>query len=307
MKREQARKACNPDPTWYVIIEKNRNERRESSMTQSSDQLYHYRLTRQAYLRTCRLAWLMLSGFLLCVLLGISGGLLLLPTYSHEFTLYLKWQDALVGCSWCVALVSIGGCILVLRFLYALRQGYQGPTITLEGKQKLSGRDLSPKNFVSIFWLVATTFSCFVVMLIGLIPTVLIGWTMHLSNPVLLVFATGVAILLSLAGLIVAVPFGAFFLIGLMGGVSFCKRMGAMQTYVLNRQTTLRINGFVLAIIQPDNPESLFDLQLLETRDQRQLLTLLRERWAEEAEQAWNPGLGDEIEAALRRSAYSVL
>lgn len=284
-----------------------RNEGQVNIMTQSSKQIYHYRLTRQSYQRTSWLAWLLLSGFLCCIVLGITGGVLLLPTYSHAFTLYLKWQDALVACSWCVALVSLGGCILVLRFLYALRQGYQGPMLTLEDKQQLSGRDLSPKNFTSIFWAVATTFSCFVVMLIGLIPAVLIGWTLHLNNPVLLVFATGAAFLLSLAGLILAVPFGAFFLIGLVGGVSFCRRMGAMQTYVLNSQTTLRINGFVLAIIQPDKPESLFDLQLLEPQDQRQLLTLLRERWVEEAERTWNPTLGDEIEAALRRTEYSLL
>jgi hypothetical protein len=75
---------------------------------------------------------------------------------------------------------------------------------------------------------------------------------------------------------------------------------------VLNSHITLRINGFVLAIIQPDRPESLFDLQLLAPQDQRQLLTLLRERWAEEAEHTWNPTLGDEIEAALRRSADSI-
>lgn len=275
-------------------------------MTQSGNQIYHYRLTRQSYQRTSKLAWLMLSGFLLCVLLGITGGILLWPTYTHEFTFYLKWQDALVGGSWCVALVSLGGCVLVLRFLHALHRGYQGPMLTLEGKDKLSGRDLSPKNFTSIFWLVATTFSCFVVMLIGLVPAVLIGWTLHLSNPVLLVFATGAAFLLSLGGLVVSVPFGAFFLIGFMGGISFCRKMGARQTYILSSQTTLRINGFVLAIIQPDNPESLFDLQLLTPQDQRQLLTLLRERWSEESEPSWNPTLGDEIEAALRRTASSV-
>lgn len=274
-------------------------------MGQSSDQVYHYRLTRQSYLSTCRRAWLMCLGFLLCILLGSAGAILLWPTYTHEFTLYLKWQDALVACSWCITLVSLGGCILVLRFLHALRRGYQGPMLTLEGRHKLSGRDLSPKNFVSIFWLVTTTFCCFVVMLIGLIPAVLIGWTLHLSNPVLLVFATGAAFVLSLGGLLVSLPFGAFFLIGLMGGASFCRKMGAMQTYVLNRQTTLRINGFVLAIIQPDNPESLFDLQLLAPQDQRQLLTVLRERWAEESERSWNPTLGDEIEAALRRNALS--
>ncbi|HEX7737866.1 MAG TPA: hypothetical protein VF458_23660, partial [Ktedonobacteraceae bacterium] len=240
-------------------------------MTQSSDQIYRYNLTRQAYQRTSRLAWLMCAGFVLCLLLRLSGGILLWPRYTHEFTFYLKWQDALVAAGWVLALVSLGGCVLVLRFIHALRMGYQGPMLTLENKNKLSGRDLSPKNFTSIFWLVATTYGCFIVMLIGLIPAVLIGWTLSFPNPVLLVFATGTAFLLSLAGLVLAVPFGVFFLIGFMGGISFCRKMGAMQTYILNRQTTLRINGFVLAIIQPDNPESLFDLQLLAPQDQRQL------------------------------------
>src|SRR6266851_2192230 len=107
------------------------------NMIQSSDQINHYNLTRQSYRRASQRAWLMLGGFVLCILLGITGGILLWPTYSHAFTLYLKWQDALVGCSWCVALVSLGGCILVLRFLHALRQGYCGPMLILEGKSKL--------------------------------------------------------------------------------------------------------------------------------------------------------------------------
>src|SRR5258708_28831449 len=103
--------------------------------------------------------------------------------------------------------------------------------LILEDKSKLSGRDLSPKNFTSIFWAVASTFSCFIVMLIGLTPTVLIGWTLHFSNPVLAFFSTIAAFILSLAGLALSVPFGTFFIIGLVGGVSFCRRMGARQTY----------------------------------------------------------------------------
>ncbi|MGH2510176.1 MAG: hypothetical protein ACRDHZ_22590, partial [Ktedonobacteraceae bacterium] len=230
------------------------------------------------------------------------------PTYTHNFTLYLKWQDALVASGWCVTLVSLGGCVLVLRFLYALRQGYAAGMLMLEDGNKLSGRDLSPKNLISIFWAVATTFACFAVMLIGLAPAVLIGWTLHLSNPVLLVFSTIAAFLLSLAGLVLSLPCGAFFVIGLVGGVSFCQKMSALQAYTLNNQTSLRLDGSVLAIIYPDRPESLFDLQLLIPDDQRHLLTLLRERWVE-AERSWNPTLGDEIEEALRHAerATSVL
>lgn len=274
-------------------------------MSQTGEQSYRFHLARQAHRAIGRRAWLLLSGFLLCALLGSTGALLLWPTYSHEFTLYVKWQDALVACGWCIALVCVGGCVLVLRFLYALRRGYQGAVLTLEGKNRLSGRDLSPKNFISIFWAVATTFSCFVVMLIGLIPAVLIGWTLHLPNPVLLVFSTLAAFLLSLGGLLLAVPFGAFFLIGLIGGISFCRKMGAAQTYLLSSQTIVRVDGLSLAIIHPDKPESLFDLALLTPGDQHRLLTLLRERWVE-CERAWNPTLGEEIEAALKDSECQV-
>ncbi|HEY1349455.1 MAG TPA: hypothetical protein VGF67_07525 [Ktedonobacteraceae bacterium] len=268
-------------------------------MGQSREQSYHFHLARQAHRAIGHRAWLLLGGFLLCALLGSTGAVLLWPTYSHAFTFYVKWQDALVACGWCIALVCAGGCLLVLRFLYALRCGYQEAVLTLEGKNRLSGRDLSPKNFTSIFWAAATPFSCFVVMLIGLIPAVLIGWTLHFANPVLLVFSTLAAFLLSLGGLLLALPFGAFFLIGLIGGISFCRRMGAAQTYVLGSQTIVRIDGLSLAVIHPDKPESLFDLELLTSEDQHRLLTLLRQRWVE-SERAWNPALGEEIEAALK-------
>jgi hypothetical protein len=267
-------------------------------MLQSIKKRYQFDLARQAYRRTSGLAWLMCAAFFLCMLLFGVGSLLLWPTYTHDFTLYLKWQDALLASGWCVVLVSLGGCVLVLRFLHALRQGYKGGMLALEDGNKLSGRDLSPKNFTSIFWAVATTFSCFIVMLIGLAPAVLIGWTLHLPNLVLMVFATIAAFLLSVAGLALSLPFGAFFVIGLVGGVSFCRKMGACQTYTLNNQTIVRIDGSVLAILHPERPESLFDLQLLTPVDQKQLLTLLRERWVE-AEHPWNPTLGAEIEEAL--------
>jgi len=271
-----------------------------------SETSYQFHLAHQAYKRISRQAWLLCGVFLLCVLLGIIGGIALWPTYTHQFTLYLKWQDALVACCWCVALVSLGGCVLVLRFLHALHCGYRDAVLTLEGNDRLTGRDLSPKNFTSIFWAVATTFSCFVVMLIGLAPAVLIGWTTHFINPVLMVFSTIAAFLLSLGGLVLSVPFGVFFIIGLVGGISFCRKMGAAQTYVLTSQSILRLDGFVLAILHPDKPESLFDLQLLTPEDQHQVLIVLRERWAE-AERSWNPTLGDEIEAALKQADCSAV
>jgi hypothetical protein len=266
-------------------------------MAESTNHTQFY-LARQAYRRTSLLAWLMSGGFLLCVLFGIIASSLLWPTYTHGFTLYLKWQDAILLSFWCISLVSFGGCILMGRFLFALRGGYKDGMLAFDGKNTLSGRDLSPKNFGSIFWLVATAFGCFVVMLIGLAPIVLSGWTEHLPNPVLVFFSTIIAILLSIAGLAVSVPFGVFFIIGLVGGVSFCRKMGAQQTYHLTSQTILRLDGTVLSILHPDKPETLFDLQLLSPDDQLQVLTLLRERWVG-AEREWNPSLGDEIEAAL--------
>lgn len=267
---------------------------------------YRFDLSNQAHIRTNSLAWLLGVAFLLCALVGSVAALLLWPTYTHDFTLYLKWQDALVASSWCLTVVSLGGCILVLRFLYALHQGRTAGMLTLENGNRLSGRDLSPKNLTSIFWAVSTTFTCFATMLIGLAPAVLIGWTLHLSNLVLMVFSTFVAFLLSLAGLGLSLPCGAFFVIGLVGGVSFCRKMGASQSYTLNNQTILRIDGSVLVILHPDRPESLFDLQLLTPDDQRQLLTLLRERWVE-AKHTWNPTLGDEIEEALRNAERATI
>ena len=261
-------------------------------------------LAPQAYRRTRMLAWLLGGAFLLCALLGVVAATLLWPTYTHGFTLYLKWQDALVASSSCIALVSLGGCVLVCRFLHALRQGYLHCMLMLEDGNRLSGRDLSPKNLQSIFWAVSTTFACFVVMLIGLAPFVLIGWTLHISNLVLMVFATFAAFLLSLGGLVVSVPFGTFFLIGLVGGVSFCRRMGGLQTYTLNSHTSLRIDGSVLAVLHPERPETLFDLQMLLPADQRRLLTLLRERWLA-AERPWSPTLGDEIEQALHTAEHA--
>lgn len=267
---------------------------------------YRFDLNRRAYRRTCWLAWLLGAAFLLCAYLGSVVALWLWPTYTHGWTFYLKWQDALVASAWCVTLVALGGCVLVLRFLYALRRGYCAGMLTLEDGNKLSGRDLSPKNLISIFWAVWTTFACFAVMLIGLAPAVLIGWTLHVPYLVLRVFSTIAAFGLSLAGLGLSLPFGAFFLIGLVGGVSFCRKMGACETYILNNQTSLRLDGSVLAIIYPDRPESLFDLQLLTPNDQYHLLTLLRERWVE-AERAWNPTLGEEIEEALRQTERATI
>jgi hypothetical protein len=269
-------------------------------MIQSAADTYIYRLKRASYVRICLVAWLLIAGSLACALLCIVLGIRLLPTYTHTFTLYLKWQDALLATLWFTALLALGSSVLVLRFLYALHAGYRQCMLALKG-DTFTGRDLSPKNLSSIYWAVSTGFGCFVAALVGLVPLILIGWTLHLPHPMLVVLGTGLAIVLSLAGLVVTAIALLFVLIGFVGCISFCRKMGAPQTYRLTNQATLRIDGFVLSIIYPDQQESMFDLNLLEPEDQRHLLHLLYERWLE-AQRSWNPSLGEEIEEALREA-----
>jgi hypothetical protein len=166
-------------------------------------------------------------------------------------------------------------------------------------------RDLSPKNLASIYWMVGTALSCFLATLVGLAPDILIGWTIHLPHPALVFFGTIAAVLLSLAGLAVTLVAGSFIIIGITGSFSFSRKMGALHTYELTSQATVRIDGFVLSVIYPDEPESLFDLDLLEPEEQRLLLYMLRKHWLE-AERLWNPSLGDEIEAALEEAQQAM-
>lgn len=262
---------------------------------------YVFFLSRSSYKRTRLIAWLLivasLGAALVCAVLAVR----LWPTYLHIFTPYLKWQDALLATLLYITLLLLAGIILVGRFLYALRAGYRQGMFILEGGSSLTVRDLSPKNLSSIYWAVGTALSCFIAALVGLVPEILIGWTLHLPNPALVVLCTAAAIALSLAGLAVTLVAASFVLIGWIGCVSFCRKMGAPQTYQLSSQTTLRIDGFVLTIMHPDQQESLFDLNLLDAEDQRHLLFLLRERWLD-AERPWNPRLGEEIKAALEEA-----
>jgi len=269
-------------------------------MMQPAQEIYIYQLKRTSY-RSIRLAALLLmSASFACALICIVASILLLPTYTHTFTPYLKWQDALLATLSFIALLALGSCLLVLRFLYALRAGYRHCMLMLKD-ETLMGRDLSAKNLSSIYWAVSTNFACFVVALIGLVPVILIGWTLHLPNPLLVIAGTGLAIVLSLAGLVVTVIATAFIIIGFIGSISFCRKMGSPQTYRLTDQATLQIDGLVLSIIYPDQQESLFDLNLLELDDSRHLLHLLYQRWLL-AQSGWNPSLGEEIEEALREA-----
>ncbi len=272
-------------------------------MIQSALYTYLFRLGRKAYIKTGLLGWLLFTAFLVCAVSAAFFGVRLLPTYSHDFTPFLKWQDALVALCWYVSLISLVGCILIVRFLYALRAGYRKEMLVLSDSM-LTVRDLAPENLSSIFWLVSTALSCFVVTLVGLLPEMVLGWTLHLASPLWSVLGSVAMIILSIVGLAIALPSFSFVLIGLVGSISFCQKMGSPHIYRLTNQAALSINGFVLTIIYPDAPESMIDLNSLNPEDQRLLLCLLHERWLGE-QRTWNPELGDEIEAALEAATNS--
>src|SRR6266567_464776 len=178
---------------------------------------YVFYLSYASYKCTRLLAWiLVLASFTIaiaCVVLSVR----LWSSYTHVFTPYLKWQDALLATLCYISLILIGGSVMVVRFYYALRAGlYQGMFIQ-KGGSTLVVRDLSSKNLSGLYWAIGTTLSCFIVALVGLIPEILIGWTIHLPHPMLVVICTGVAILLSLAGLVVTLVATSFIFIGWIG------------------------------------------------------------------------------------------
>lgn len=267
-------------------------------MTQTPANDYVFYLQHSAYKRTRLLAWLLILASLAiafaCAVLAIG----LWFTYPHRFTLYLKWQDALLATLWFVALILLGGSMLVARFLHALRAGYYRGMFLLQADSTLIVRDLSPKNLSSIYRAIGIVLACFIVALIGLIPEILIGWTLHLPHPALAVLCTAVAIVLSLAGLAVTLVATSFVLIGWVGCISLGRKMGARKTYQLSSKTILRIDDFILSITHPDQRESVLDLNLLDAESRRHLLSLLHKCWLD-AEPLWNPRLGEEIRAVL--------
>src|SRR6266571_474235 len=274
-------------------------------MIKSAGNVYGFRLGHTAYKRTSVLSCLLLGVFLICACIMATAGMEFIPTYSHAFTPYLKWQDTLVALCGFILLVSLWGCVLIIRFLWTLRAGYRQEMLTVS-EGALTVRDLAPQNLASIFWMVGTWLSCFVAVLVGLIPEMLIGWTLQLAHPVLATFATIAAIVLSVVALAVMLPALSFVIIGGFGVVSFWRNMGAPHVYRLSGQASLSIEGFVLTIMYPDAPESMLDLNMLDPEDRRYLLHLLRERW-HGARDVWNPRLGDEIEAALAVTEAAVL
>ncbi len=266
-------------------------------MLQSAANTYLYRLGRKPYIRTSLLGWLLFSAFLLFCAASAWSGAWLFPTYSHAFTPYLKWQDALITLCWFISFSAMGGCVLIVRFLYALRAGRRKEMLVMSA-ETIEVRDLSPENLSSIFWLLSTAFACFVAALAGLLPEMLLAWTLNLASSLLAGFATVVVLVLSIAALAITLPALSFVVIGLVGSISFCRNMGSPHRYRLTGQASLSIDRFVLTIIHPDAPEAMLDLDLLDPDDARHLLHLLHERWLV-TQGAWNPSLGDEIEAAL--------
>ena len=120
----------------------------------------------------------------------------------------------------------------------------------------LTVRDLSHENLSSIFWLVGTALSCFLAALAGLLPEMLLGWTLQLASPLWVVLGTVAMIILSIAGLAIALPTFSFVLIGLVGSISFGKKMEDSRTSTVSPiKPALSIDGFVLTIIYPDTQD----------------------------------------------------
>ncbi len=259
---------------------------------------------RASYARTRFLALLLLGAYLLCAALFAWAGIRLSGTYTHTFTLFLKWQDLVEVLCWSLASIMLGGCVLVARFLYALHKGARNGVVEVVGNRKLTVRDLSAKNLGSVFWLVGTAVACMSAAVVGLVPVSLLNWSLHLPHPALVVLGTCIVVALAMIGLILTAISSAFVGIGWVGSISFCRNLGAPFTYDLSEQTTLMIDDFVFTVFSPDRPELMLDLDQLQANDRRSLLFLLRDQWLDARcpHHPWNPHLGEEINAALEES-----
>jgi len=221
----------------------------------------------------------MCGVFLLGAIVSFASGMKVWGTYTHVFTFYLKWQDALVALLLFFTFLTLCGSVLILRFQHAVRVGYIEGVFSLVDATSIAVRDISAENLASIFWILNASFWCFVTVLVGLVPVILIGWTLHITPLLLAIVATGVAILLSLAGLVLSIAFSSFIVVGCFGAVSFWQKLGLVHTYKLDTHTTIRCDGNVLTVIYPDMPESMLDLNVLAKADKHLLLALLYERW----------------------------
>ena len=269
---------------------------REERVVPLADNTYRFNLDRVQYLRIRAIGMLFLCGLLVCVCVAVAVGISLWKSYPHDFTPYLKWQDALLSLSWFIAFIALEGGILTGRFLHALHAGCTRGMVTIvENSQTGCGstimvRDLSAENLKNVFWIMNSEFWCFVAVLVGLLPVMLIGWTLHLSPMILVILTTSIAIVLSLAGLVVSLIATSFIIIGCFGIVSFCRKLGSSHTYQMDEHATIRVDNLTLAITYPAAVESVVDLNLLAPDDQQQFLALLRKRWMD-AEQVGSSSL----------------
>lgn len=270
------------------------------NIIQPVQETQQFNLALAQYTRISTLVWLFILALLLLAGGSIVLAIWLWGTYTHNFTFYLKWQDALLLLSWFIALMALGGTVLTVRFLHALRKGYTQSMITLVD-HTIRVRDLSPENLKSILWVMNSAFWCFLAALLGLSPWVLAGWTLHLPSPLLVIIATTIVGILGLVGLVISLISLSFIIFGTIGCVSFCRQLGSSLPYQLNGQTKLNIDNLVLTIIQPDKPESMIDLRLLSVEDRERLLLSLRKRWLDSADK-WSPGFGAELALALKSS-----
>ena len=245
----------------------------------------------------------------LLIILTLLGSILLAliayrfePTYTHPFTPYLKWQDALLATLCYGSIILFIASIILARFHFACRQGSRQGILILQSQGTFTVRDLSPKNFHAIYRMVGSNFACFLVTLIGLSPCILIGWTLHLSHLILMLLTTAIAIAVSLAGLALSLIFGTFLIIGIIGARALTRALGAPHTYHLTSLTTLRVDNNILTITCPNRPETLFDLNLLHPHDQLHLLQLLQQHTRQDS-LAYSPTpLDQQIEAAIQHS-----
>jgi hypothetical protein len=222
---------------------------------------------------------------ILLIVLSLSGSAILAtlailfwPTYTHPFTPYLKWQDALLATLAYSSFLLLLASLIVFRFRLACRRAERRGILILHPQGTLTVRDLSPKNFAGIYRMIGASFTCFLGTLVGLSPCILIGLTLHItSHPLLTVLATAIAIILSLLGLTVTLISATFLVISLIGARAYARALGAPHTYLLTTLISLRIDGLTLTITYPDRPETLFDLNLLHPHHQRHLLYLLQQ------------------------------
>jgi MFS family permease len=267
-------------------------------VVQELTETHLFRLERFAYMRTTVKGWLLFGSFLLSALVSCLLAVRIFTSYAHNMVPYLKWQDALFALLCFIVLLSLIGCVLVVRFLYALHSGYEKSMVEVRDAA-LVVRDLSHENLSSVFWLVGTVLSCFIAIEVGLLPEMLLGWTLQIPVLSLAILGTIIAVLLSVVGLAVVLPAAAFVIIGLIGSVSFFRNLGLPRFYHLSNRANISIDGFVLMVTYPDAPESMLDLRILNESDRRKLLYILRERW-NGAQQLWNPHFGEEIERTLK-------